>query len=152
MNAVRSFLRKLMSISTNLLVLGLPAENQNNICGPLIISENKLLGRGDFSGFGCALVLHHRRFDCCVKNAWTRQNRHLFDRALFDQDLCSDNPSNAILNRPSRHFRLNLSWAGDSDIRSIGGRLGWCRWRWRCRRSRRWWRGNHCRRWRWCCH
>jgi hypothetical protein len=42
---------------------GLPDETQRNICGPLIISENELLGRGDFSGFGCALVLQHRRSD-----------------------------------------------------------------------------------------
>ena len=139
---------------------GLPAETQRNICASSLILKNELLGRGDFSGFGCALVLQHRRFDCCVKQARPRQNRHLLDHALFDQNLRSDDPSNAILNRPSRHFWLNLRRAGDSDIRSVGGRLGWWRWwRW-CRWSRWsrwsrrwwWWRGNHCRRWRWCCH
>ena len=134
---------------------GLPAETQSNICASSLILKNELLGRGDFSGFGCALVLQHRRFDCCVKHARPRQNRHLLDHALFDQNLRSNDPSNAILNRPSRHFWLNLSWAGDSDIRSVGGRFGWWRWRWwrwwRWWRRRRW-RGNHCRRWRWCCH
>ena len=33
------------------------------ICASLLILEHKLLGRGDFSGFGCALVLQHRRSD-----------------------------------------------------------------------------------------
>jgi hypothetical protein len=42
---------------------GLPAETQRKICASLLILEHKLLGRGDFSGFGCALVLQHRRSD-----------------------------------------------------------------------------------------
>jgi hypothetical protein len=42
---------------------GLPAETQRKICASLLILEHKLLGRGDFSGLGCALVLQHRRSD-----------------------------------------------------------------------------------------
>jgi hypothetical protein len=33
------------------------------ICGSSLILKNELLGRGDFSGLGCALVLQHRRSD-----------------------------------------------------------------------------------------
>jgi hypothetical protein len=39
------------------------AEIQRNICASSLILENELLGRGDFSGFGCALVLQHRCSD-----------------------------------------------------------------------------------------
>jgi hypothetical protein len=39
------------------------AEIQRNNCASSLILKNELLGRGDFSGFGCALVLQHRRSD-----------------------------------------------------------------------------------------
>jgi hypothetical protein len=43
--------------------LGRLTHTPRKICASSLILEHKLLGRGDFSGFGCALVLQHRCSD-----------------------------------------------------------------------------------------